>query len=178
MQAPMTDQNQESHSNLVSLPLYGVVGKDALQNNPVREQVMQLLAILSEEDTSVTCQQTASKTWRLFQQVAVLIFFLCTLFVALIFWLWGVGYQSGVYFRRWVDVKQPTTNDLLLGMLEIIMWPFKQALNWANSFVKKYLGLEIQFDFLTPELVSGKSKEDTISPPASGESSSVGQTSS
>lgn len=178
MQAPMADQNQESQSSLVTLSHDSSVAKYPLQNNPVREQAGQLWAILSQDDTATTYQQAAVKTWKLFKQAIILIFFLFVLLIALVFLLWGIGFQSGRQFRRWLEIKQPTLDDLLYIMLEIIVLPFKRAFEWANSFIKKYLGWEIQFDDLCPELVTANPQESNPAPSSTpSESPSSGQTS-
>lgn len=135
-----------------------------VQINPVQEQATQLWETLSQQDTAVVYQQAVAKTWKLLKQAIALIVFLFVSLVALIFWIWGIGFQSGFHFRKWLEVKQPNVNEVVGLFLKILFWPLILAFQWANSFVKKYLGWEVQFDLSSSE-TTPETTGETSTPP-------------
>jgi glucan phosphoethanolaminetransferase (alkaline phosphatase superfamily) len=147
------DQNQKSQSRLMLFN--SEVGQAPLAS--VQKKANDLWATLAEKDTGTVYQQAAAKTWKLLKQTIALIFFLWVLLAALIIWIWGIGFRSGLQFRTWLEVKQPTLDELISTILQVFfVWPFKWAVAWANEFVKKYLGWEIEFDPIKPKPTSEK----------------------
>lgn len=145
--AVAVDQAQKPQSNLL---LYKP-DNAYLQSNPVQQQVSQLWSTLSEEDTAAVYQQAAAKTWTLLKQIASLIVFIVIAIVALTVWLWGVGFRSGLQFRQWIEVEHPTSDELVGAFLKVLIWPLERAFEWADRFVKNYLGWELHFDLVKPK---------------------------
>jgi hypothetical protein len=144
----VVDQNQKSQSKLI--PLNSKVGQAPLTS--VQRTANDLWATLSEKDTGTVYQQAATKTWKLLKQTLALLFFLWMLLAAVIIWIWGIGFRSGLQFRTWLEVKQPTLNEIISAMLQfLLVWPLKGAVEWANEFVKKYLGWEVEFNPIESE---------------------------
>lgn len=76
----------------------------------------------------------------------------------------GYSFQSGFHFRKWLEVKQPNVNEVVGLFLKILFWPLILAFQWANSFVKKYLGWEVQFDLSSSE-TTPETTGETSTPP-------------
>ncbi len=148
MQETVVKQSQESVSSLPVL----YKGDDPIQG------AMQLCRILSEKDTVVVYQQAAGKTWDLLKQATAVIYFLFRLLIALIIWVWGIAFQSGRYFRNWLEVKQPNLDEITSALFKYLVWSAKRAYEWSASFIKKYLGWEIKFD---PPTVESPPEETT-----------------
>ena len=162
---------QQSQKSLSILPvLYTRDDSQPIQYNPIQE-ITQLLKALSEEDTSSVYQQAAIKTWRIFKLAITFITFLFLLLCALIIWFWGIGFKSGLHFRTWIEIKQPTLDEIIVVFLKIILWPFERTFDWANSFIKDLFGWEIKFDPLKPESTSTPAEGGTIPTSASSQSS-------
>lgn len=166
----VVDQNQKSQSKLI--PLSSKVGQARLAS--VQRMANDLWATLSEKDTGTVYQQAATKTWKLLKQTITLLFFLWVLLVALIIWIWGIGFQSGLQFRTWLAVKKTTQNEIIPAILQFLfVWPLKGAVEWANEFVKKYLGWEVEFNPIepgsgSPSAGSPETKSPETSQPLSG----------
>jgi hypothetical protein len=170
MQETVVKQSQES---LSSLPvLYTRDDSQSIQYHPIQGAI-QLWATLSEKDTVVVYQQAAGKTWELIKQVFTVIFFLFSLVIALIIWAWGIAFQSGLNFRNWLEVKQPTLGEIVSALLIYLAWSFKHAYEWAASFIKKYLGWEIKFEPPTAKSPGTQLEEATGKAVAASESSSA-----
>jgi hypothetical protein len=169
MKAPMEENNQESQLQTVNLSQCGEL-QWTLPTNPIQFFAAELWQTLSERDTAVTYKQFFAKTFKLLAQVLALLFFLFLLVVAVIVWLWGVGFQSGRLFREWLVTKQPTEIQILSAMARLILWPIEKAIAWATDFVKNYLGWEIDFA-KCQSLFSSSSTSQT--PPAANTESTV-----
>ena len=168
MQETAPKPNQES----LSLPvLYKSDDSQPIQYNPIQGAI-QLCTTISEKDTVVVYQKAAGKTWDLFKQVIAIIFFLFRLLIALIIWVWGIAFQSGLYFRNWLEVKQPTLDEILSALRKVLGWPLNRAYKWAASLIKKYLGWEIKFDPLTAKSPATKPEDTTTSSSTSAAESS------
>jgi hypothetical protein len=166
MKETVVKQSQES---LTSLPvLYKRDDFQSIQSNPI-EGAIQLWATLNEKDTVVMYQQAVGKTWEIFKQAMAVIFFLFRLLIALIIWVCGIAFHSGLNFRNWLEVKQPTLDEIVSALLKVLVWSSNHAYEWAASFIKKYLGWEIKFDSLTPKSPATKPEETTASPAPSSE---------
>ncbi|MFN6570949.1 hypothetical protein [Dendronalium sp. ChiSLP03b] len=162
---------QQSQKSFNSLPvLYTRDDSQPIQYNPIQE-ITQLWKTLSEEDTSSVYQQAALKTWNIFKKAITLVVFLFLLLAALIIWVWGIGFRSGLHFRTWIETKQPTLDELFLAFLKILLWPFERIFDWANSFIKDFFGWEIKFDSPEPESTSTTGEVVTVPASASSESS-------
>jgi hypothetical protein len=147
------DQNQKSQSKLMLFN--SEVGQAPLAS--VQRKANDLWTTFVEEDTGTVYQQAATKTWELLKQMISLLFFLWVLLVALIIWIWGIGFRSGLQFRTWLEVKQPKLDEILSALLKnFFVWPFEQAFAWASAFVKKYLDWEIEFDPIQSKPTSAK----------------------
>ncbi|MDZ7963101.1 MAG: hypothetical protein RMY34_35475 [Aulosira sp. DedQUE10] len=153
---------QQSQKSLSSLPvLYTRDDSQPIQYNPFQE-ITQLFKTLSDEDTSSVYQNAAVKTWKIFKQAITLITFLFLLLCALIVWVWGIGFKSGLYFRTWIETTKPTVDELIVVVLKILLWPFERTFDWANSFIKDLFGWEIKFDPSKPESTSTPAGGGTI----------------
>ncbi len=167
MQQSVVKQSQEGSS---SLPvLYKRDDFQPIQCNPIQGAI-QLWATLNEKDTVVIYQQAVGKTWELFKQAIAVLFFLFRLLIAFIIWVCGIAFQSGLNFRNWLEVKQPTLDEIVSALLQVVVWSPNHAYQWAASFIKKYLGWEIKFDPLTPKSPATKPEETTASVAPSSES--------
>ena len=168
MQETVVKQSQEGSS---SLPvLYKRDDFQSIQWNPIQGAI-QLWATLNEKDTVVIYQQAAAKSWELLKQAIAVIFFLFRLLIALIIWVCGIAFQSGLNFRNWLEIKQPTLDEILSALFKVLLWSLNHAYQWAASFIKKYLGWEIKFDHLTAKSPATKPEETPAFPASSSESS-------
>jgi hypothetical protein len=170
MQETVVKQSQESLSSLPVLYKRDDFQPQPIQYNPIQGAI-QLWATLLEKDTVVVYQQAAGKTWELFKQAIAVIFFLFRLLIALIIWVWGIAFQSGLNFRNWLEVKQPTLDEIVSALIKVFVWPLSHAYQWAGSFIKKYLGWEIKFDPIAAKSPATKPEETTASPAPSSQSS-------
>ncbi|OUL37352.1 hypothetical protein BV372_02865 [Nostoc sp. T09] len=172
MQETVIKQSQESVS---SLPvLYKSEDSQPIKYNPIQEAI-QLWETISQKDTVVIYQQAAAKTWNLFKQAIALISFLFFLLIALIIWVWGIAFQSGSYFRAWLEVEQPTIEQTTSAFLKFLLWPFERAYEWSNSFIKKYLGWEIKFNAIPAKSPSTQPEKTAASGAVLSESLSISQ---
>ena len=163
MQETVLKQSQQSLSNLPVL--YTRDDSQSIEYNPI-QGVVQLYTTLSEKETLVVYQKAAEKTWELFKQAFGVILFLVRLLIALIIWAYGIAYQSGYHLRNWLEVEQGTPDIILFALLKFLKQAGKHAYEWATSFIKKYLGLEIKFNNSITEKPSATETEETT---ASGE---------
>ncbi|OUL35148.1 hypothetical protein [Nostoc sp. 106C] len=170
MQETVVKQSQESVN---SLPvLYKSEDSQPIQYNPI-QQAIQLWETLSQKDTVVVYQQAAGKTWDLFKQAIALISFSFFLLIALIIWVWGIAFQSGSYFRAWLEVEQPTLEQTISALLKFLLWPFERVYEWSSSFIKKYLGWEIKFNSIPAKSPSTQPEKTTASGAVLSETSSI-----
>lgn len=143
--------------------LYEKTGIIAASYDPGQE-ISQLLSMLKEDETSGTYQKAAEKTWVLFKRVVMLVLFTFSLIVALLIWLYGMGFQAGFYFRRWLEVERPPIEKVTSLILNYLSLPFRKAYDWANWFVKEYLHWQISFDSAnsqSPKSTSTETKPET-----------------
>lgn len=136
----------QAQKPLNTLPvLYNKTGIISASYDPGQE-ISQLLSMLHEEDTANTYQKAAEKTWTLFKRLTMLILFTFSLIIALLIWLYGIGFQAGFYFRKWLEVERPPIEKVTSLILDYLSWPFRKAYDWAKWFVKEYLHWEVSFD--------------------------------
>ncbi|BAY90670.1 MULTISPECIES: hypothetical protein [unclassified Tolypothrix] len=162
---------QQSPTSLSSLPvLYTRDAAQPIQYNPFQE-ITQLFQTLFEEDTSSVYQKAGAKTWKIVKQIITVVTFLFLLLCALIIWVWGIGFKSGLYFRTWIETKKPSIDELIVAILKIILWPLERTFEWANSFIKDLFGWEIKFDESKAEPNSTTAGGEATPSPASSQSS-------
>ncbi|MBD2199380.1 MULTISPECIES: hypothetical protein [Calothrix] len=137
MQETVAQPIQESLRNLPVL--YKQDESQIIQHNPI-QQAIQLWANISDRKTVEVYQQAAGKTWDLLKQALAVIFFLCQLLIALIIWISGFCFQMGQIFRNKLEVEQPTLEQTISTLFQFLLWPLARTYDWADSFVKKYLG--------------------------------------
>lgn len=145
MNAPIVEKNQESQIKTINLSQCGEL-QWSLPMNPIQFFASELWQTLSERDTAVTYKQFFAKTFKLLAQVFALLFFLILLVVAVVVWIWGIGFQFGRLLREWLATEQPTFDQVLSAIARFLLWPVEKAIAWATKFVKDYLGLEIDLE--------------------------------
>lgn len=145
MDAPTAQKTQEGQIKTIDLSQCGEI-QWTLPTNPIQFFATELWQTLSERDTAVTYKQFFTKTFKLLAQAIALLFFLILLVVAVIVWVWGVGFQSGRLFREWLITKEPTEVQILSAIARVLLWPIEKATAWATKFVKDYLGWKIDFE--------------------------------
>jgi hypothetical protein len=118
-----------------------------IQYNPI-EELNQLFSLLRADDTSMTYQKAAEKTWALVKKTIVLLLFVLCFTLALPIWLAGVGGQAGFHFYKWIDETNPSPEQIADRIIQVLIVPFQRAYAWASGFVKAYFGWEISFDAL------------------------------
>ncbi len=134
MPEPVVKQSQE-------LPvLYTRDNSKLIQGGPVQREAIQLGETFSNKETAVVYQQAAEKTWKLFKQAIALFFHLFLLLIALIIWVWGISFECGFNFRKWIEVEQPTIDEIIFRLFKFLVWPLKRIYEWANAFLKEHLG--------------------------------------
>ncbi len=155
----VADHNQKSQCNL-ALPTLGF-GQGQL--TLVQNRASKIWETLSAKDTGDVYWQAVVKTWRLLKQTIALLFFLWILLVALIIWVWGIGFKGGLHFRTWLEVKQPPLDKVAATCLKgFFVWPFERIFEWASNFVKKHLGWEVEFTPITSESTPTKSESTSV----------------
>lgn len=108
--------------------------------NSIQDQAGELWQSLSERDTGVIYKQATVKTWRLLKQGIILIVSLALLSVAIVLWIWSVGFNSGRSFREWLEVEKPAPTEIFGVTIYFLLWALERAFDWATDQVQKYLG--------------------------------------
>jgi hypothetical protein len=137
----MTALNKPSESRDKATQLVYNEGSETF--SPVRAaqyQVDQLWAVLREENTADAYQQAGAKTWKLFKHLVALLLYVWLLLLAIVIWIWGIGFQSGYYFRKWISDEEPTSVEIVTACLKVLLLPFAWAYAWASEFVHSQLG--------------------------------------
>jgi hypothetical protein len=114
--------------------------------NSIQAQAGELWQTLSERDTAVTYKQAAVKTWKVLKQGIILIVSLALLSIAIVLWIWSVGFNSGRSFREWLETEKPAPNEILGVTIYFLLWPFERAFDWAKDQVQKSLGWTVKID--------------------------------
>ncbi|PAX53014.1 hypothetical protein [Brunnivagina elsteri] len=170
MQETLVQQSPESSH---SLPvLYKKDNSQSADYNPIQGAI-QLWATLSDKNTAVVYQQASSKTWQIFKQAIAVVLFLFALLIALIIWVLGIAFQSGQYFRNWLEIKQPNLDEIVSTLFKYLLLPLERAYQLSASFIKEYLGWEIKFDPLRGKSPATKLEETNAFATVSSESSST-----
>lgn len=156
MQEFVVNKSQEAVSSLTVTSITN--NSQPVKCHPMQE-VIQILATLAEENTVFAYQKVAVTTWEIFKQASNFIFFLFCLLIALIIWGCGIFFQSGLHFRNWLEVKQPTVNEMISLLLKYLIWPLKRAYEWADGYIKENLGWDNPF---TAKLSANQSKDTTV----------------
>jgi hypothetical protein len=121
---------------------------EASLGTPLQQQSAELIKTLSNPETSVTFKNAASTAWRLLKTLTAMLFYGSVTVFALVIWICGIGFQSGHYFRKWIEVESPSTNEIVCTVLRAIAFPLVNLYQWANAFVRESLGWEVQFNAL------------------------------
>ena len=141
MNTSTTKQNQKTQSSLVQLDSKGEIQWISLHPNPIQWSATELWESLTEKDTAVTYKQAIIKTFKLLKYLLVLILLVFLLGVALIISFWGIGFNLGGQFQKWLDNggegRQP--EELVKELLKILLLPIQKIMEWANKYVEKYL---------------------------------------
>lgn len=144
MSEPTVAQNAQASESII--PLQYNKDDAYLIHNPLQHRAVQLWEMLCEEDTATAYQEAGARTWTLIKRVFSLLFFTVTSLVALTFWLWGIGFRSGLKFRHWIEETSPSINEIITLILQVLVWPLLQAFKWADHFVQKYFGWEVNIE--------------------------------
>ncbi|NEQ54012.1 MAG: hypothetical protein F6K11_28425 [Leptolyngbya sp. SIO3F4] len=156
------EQKNKSQEALVPL-LYNKDDAHQLVQNPIQIQAAKLWQILCEKDTALTYQQAGTQTWVLLKRFFLLLFFLLTSLVALTFWFCGIGFRSGWQFRHWLEVEQPSIDEIISLVLKTFLLPLEYAFKWSEQFVKKYFGWELKIGHEAADTPTG-TEEGSTSP--------------
>ncbi len=103
MMTNTVEQNKNTESCLVQLDSKGEIQWISLNPYPIKWNAAQIYELLREKDTILTYKQAIIKTWKLLKYLLALIFYLFLLGIALIITIWGIGYNLGVEFRKWLE---------------------------------------------------------------------------
>ncbi len=139
MNTPIVKQNQDSDSDLIksSQPKDHQLIFDNKSIQAIQDHATELWNTLSEKDTAITYKQFLIISWKLLVQTITLIFSLLMLLVAIIIWLWSIGFQLGQYFVELL-ASETLRKKAWEDILKLLLWPFKCS--------KNYLGWEFSFD--------------------------------
>ena len=142
----MVDQVAEQKPKETLIPsLYNKENAYCIQS-PLQDQAIQLWETLCEPDTASTYQKAGSRTWLILQRIFWVSYFLVTSFVAIVLWLCGIGFRSGFQFRHWIETEKPSVSEIVGLVLKVLMLPLVGAVRWADEFVKKYFGWELNVE--------------------------------
>ena len=131
----------KSQNALVVPPLYDKEN-DCTQAS-LQGSTIQLWDVLLEKDTAQTYQKAGSRTLLILKRVFQVVYLLITSSVAIILWLCGIGFRSGYQFRHWIVTEEPSVSEIVGLVLEVLLWPLKYAVQWADNFVKDHFGWEV-----------------------------------
>ena len=63
--------------------------------------------------------------------------------VAFVLWLWGLSFQTGRLFRRWITLEKPDAGEAIYKLGEIAAFPFAYVGAWSQQKVKEYWNIEL-----------------------------------
>jgi hypothetical protein len=118
--------------------------------NPIQYQTIELWQNLSDADTGKIYQKALLKSWQLLQQIGRLLFLLFLLVAAICIWVWSVGFQSGRLFRQWLNVEEPTPQDIVLKFSDTLLLPLKVGIVWLEAEIKKAFDWDLNLSALMP----------------------------
>jgi hypothetical protein len=107
--------------------------------NAIQYQAAELKQTLLTPDTGKIYVQAFVKTWKLIQQLAILVFFLTLLLVAVVIRVWSVGFQNGQKFRTWVETKATSPQMLLMTLVNLLLSLGKNLSDWADSQIHELI---------------------------------------
>lgn len=141
MNTTSVQQKQNTQSSIVKLDSQGNIQWISLNPNPIQLYSSQLCDSLTERDTVVTYKQALIKTWQLLKSLLYLVFSVFLLALALLVSIWGIGYNLGGQFQKWLDNggKGRTPEEFVTKLLKILYSPIQKVVEWANKYVEKYL---------------------------------------
>ncbi|PSR16857.1 hypothetical protein C8255_15635 [filamentous cyanobacterium CCP3] len=130
----------------------------ALAAGPLQHQTTELVRIFSDQATGETFKRSLGTALYVFKLMGALLLRLAVVGVAVVVWVWGLGFQLGYYFRKWIDNTSPTAEEIVCNVLWAIARPFVLLYQWANSF----LGWEDPLKQLKQQLNSAPPTESEV----------------
>lgn len=97
----------------------------------------------SEEPPSIDYAQGLSAIVLIIVQAVRSLLLFLLLAVAFVLWAWGLSFQTGRLFRRWMTLEKPDVGEALYKLGEIVAFPFAYASQWSQQKVKEYWGIEL-----------------------------------
>jgi hypothetical protein len=104
-------------------------------NGPLQYRTAELMRILSDQETGATYKHGLRTTLNLLKVTVALLFHLVLKGFALVVWIWGIGFQLGYYFRKWIEVTGPSADEIVCAFLWGTARPFVLLHQWATSFL-------------------------------------------
>lgn len=151
----MTEQLQgmppASQSQLAPSPV-----KDNIASKSLFAELTQLF---SNPATGEPYKHSVETTVTLLKVTAVLLLRLGVTLFAMAIWLWGLGFQLGYYFRKWIEETEDLSVDkVVCKVLWVVTRPFVRLHQWATSFLGWNDPLQELKQGSMPSLPSGEEK--------------------
>jgi hypothetical protein len=116
--------------------------------NPIQYEVAEFWETLSAPETGIVFKQAIAKIWKLLQQIGKLAFLLLLLLAVVVVFLWSVAFQCGRAFRRVVEDQQPAHEQILNGLVKLILLPVQKLAAWTKFQAKEQFGVDLEIPLL------------------------------
>lgn len=142
--------------------------REASVGTPLQRQTAELMKVLATGDTGTTYKNALVTSLHVLKIFAIWLFQVALTVFAVLVWLWGIGYQGGYLFRKWIEVNSPSTSELVCTVLKTVAAPFVRLYEWAADFVAVSFGWDVQFKCLEtePPKEDSETAADIPEPPA------------
>ena len=95
-----------------------------------------------EGPPSVDYAQGLSAVILIFVQAVKALLLALLVVVAFVLWIWGLSFQTGRLFRRWIVIEEPDAGEVIYKLGEITAFPFAYVGRWSQQKVKEYWNIE------------------------------------
>ncbi|HEY9641425.1 MAG TPA: hypothetical protein V6C57_13140 [Coleofasciculaceae cyanobacterium] len=119
--------------------------------NPIQYEVAEFWETLSAPETGIVFKQAIAKIWKLLKQIGKLAFLLLLLLAVVVVFLWSVAFQSGRAFRNVVEDQQPAHEQILNGIVKLLLLPVQKLAEWTKVQAKQQFGIDLKIPLLGKE---------------------------
>lgn len=121
----------------------------------IRDQAAKFWQTLSAPETLTTYQEAGAVTWRILQELGLLLWLVLCLGLVAVDWFWKNSIQAGRNFRYWLSgLEQPSPERIASEAGKAIVSVGKGSFDYTIAQARGQLGLPLQLEIPEREPVS------------------------
>ena len=119
--------------------------------NPIQYEVAEFWETLSAPETGIVFKQAIAKIWKLLKQIGKLVFLVLLLLAVVVVFFWSLAFQAGRAFRNVVEDQQPAHEQILNGLVKLVLLPVQKLAEWTKLQAKQQFGVDLEIPLLGEE---------------------------